>query len=550
MNTKRGISAVIGALVLALSLALADVGFTVVRQNIDALDVASREPLLWSTLQVELEFQRFRTSLASLALTDQTISPSTPSQVNQRFDILWSRLHVVSNGDVGRRIRAYDQSEATLSDLQAVMQTVERDVTMISPDDHGAIARINAQMAPFSDRLRALSRRIVHGEAAKSANMRVDLSGSSKILFYMSGFITFASLLLLFLFRRDSIYFRTLARTNERLLHEAQQAEHLKSRFMTMMSHELRTPLNGVLGLMTLMGQTKLSEKQAELVTQAGRSGRRMNDLLQDLMDYSELGAGNPLASKVMVARDVIDRVRHNLAQDDAFVALEMTVKPGHDIPVRTDARLIALALDHLLKFMADRAGIDHLLLSFVHDDGEMVIDILPSGADPDNDWQSEFLMGAPADHADRFATTSIGPAVSQQIVSQMDGRLGVYRGDGAVGLRICIPAARLETVPSVGLVSASASVRALCVAALEDAFGKGVKLVSQDVADIVLWNASGEDAHHKIAAFAQRNPDALIIGLGSGAPGAGFDYWIDISSDLSALQARLARYDVEDRRT
>jgi signal transduction histidine kinase/NO-binding membrane sensor protein with MHYT domain len=72
----------------------------------------------------------------------------------------------------------------------------------------------------------------------------------------------------------------------------AEAANRAKSRFLANMSHEIRTPLNGVLGVAEVLGQTKLSAKQRELVSVIRGSGELLNDLLADLLDLAKVEAG------------------------------------------------------------------------------------------------------------------------------------------------------------------------------------------------------------------------------------------------------------------
>ncbi|MEF3697297.1 cache domain-containing protein [Desulfolutivibrio sp.] len=72
----------------------------------------------------------------------------------------------------------------------------------------------------------------------------------------------------------------------------AEAANHAKSEFLANMSHEIRTPLNGILGMLQLLRITALSQEQDGYVEVAIQSGRRLANLLSDILDLSRIEAG------------------------------------------------------------------------------------------------------------------------------------------------------------------------------------------------------------------------------------------------------------------
>jgi signal transduction histidine kinase len=77
--------------------------------------------------------------------------------------------------------------------------------------------------------------------------------------------------------------------------HEAELNDRAKSAFLSAMSHELRTPLNAIIGFSDLManpGATTPADS-AEYAGHIARAGRRLLDVVSDVLDMSRLEAGS-----------------------------------------------------------------------------------------------------------------------------------------------------------------------------------------------------------------------------------------------------------------
>jgi hypothetical protein len=73
----------------------------------------------------------------------------------------------------------------------------------------------------------------------------------------------------------------------------AEQSDRLKSAFLANMSHEIRTPMNGILGFADLLKEPNLSgEKQQKYIDIIQKSGIRMLNIINDIVDISKIEAG------------------------------------------------------------------------------------------------------------------------------------------------------------------------------------------------------------------------------------------------------------------
>jgi signal transduction histidine kinase/CheY-like chemotaxis protein len=73
----------------------------------------------------------------------------------------------------------------------------------------------------------------------------------------------------------------------------AEESDRLKSAFLANMSHEIRTPMNGILGFAELLKEPELTgEKQEKYIEVIEKSGQRMLNIINDIVDISKIESG------------------------------------------------------------------------------------------------------------------------------------------------------------------------------------------------------------------------------------------------------------------
>ncbi len=224
-----------------------------------------------------------------------------------------------------------------------------------------------------------------------------------------------------------------------------------KSSFIATISHELRTPLNGVLGMAQTLLSTALTPGQRQQVEVISESGRTLNTLLNDILDYAKLEAGKlaiePKQEDPRLTAEHIARLYGVLAADKG-IELQVTVEP--EVPGRLvfDAVRVRQCLSNLvsnaIKFTGtgsvrvtissepreqDPAGLPRYLITAVVADTGIGI--------PADRHAHLFQPFSQADGsiARRYGGTGLGLSITRQLAESMGGSVTLEStpGEGSV---------------------------------------------------------------------------------------------------------------------
>ncbi|MDD9993090.1 MAG: ATP-binding protein, partial [Rhodospirillales bacterium] len=272
-------------------------------------------------------------------------------------------------------------------------------------------------------------------------------------------------------------------RNHDRARARAEQASRAKSEFLATMSHEIRTPMNGVLGMLRLMADGPLNDRQRQQVRVMRSSSEILLGILNDILDYSRVESGEiEVESAVFdlheLVEDIVVLMQGRAREKD--LVLDLAIAEGVPAAVTGDRQKLSQVLLNLLgngiKF-TDRGAVTLQVSNGAETDAIRlaVRDTGPGIAEADLAHLFEpFYQAAASRRHGQQTGTGLGLAISKRLVTVMGGHIAVETepDDGSCfSVTLPLPQGEAAAQPPVEAVphGLSGSEQALDVLIVED---------------------------------------------------------------------------------
>ncbi|MUK61844.1 response regulator [Aliivibrio fischeri] len=218
---------------------------------------------------------------------------------------------------------------------------------------------------------------------------------------------------------------------------EAENSNQAKTTFLANMSHEIRTPLNGIIGMSSVLAETKLSPIQLDYLNTIETSSQTLLILINDILDLSKIEAGNfAIYTQPTNIREIIfDTLSIDIAKaTEKNLDLHIYISPNVPNYLTLDEHRIKQVLMNLtsnaMKFTPK--GFISISIDFsflMGNKGCLTISVKDSGIGINTNIKENILN--PFTQGDssitrRFGGTGLGLTITNQLIDLMGGTLDI----------------------------------------------------------------------------------------------------------------------------
>jgi len=312
---------------------------------------------------------------------------------------------------------------------------------------------------------------------------------------------------------------------------KAEESDRLKSAFLANMSHEIRTPMNGILGFAELLKTPDLTgEEQQEYIRIIKKSGDRMLNIINDIVDISKIESGQ---MKVSVSETKINEQTefiYNFFKPDVNKkGIELLFRnglPDKEAIISTDKEKVYAILTNLVKNAIKFTSKGSIEFGYTKKGKFLEFYVKDSGFGIPGDRQlAIFDRFIQADIADSraFQGAGLGLSISKAYVGMLGGKIWVESEEekGSIFTFTLPYNVKTEEIPIVDIVPANAEnsqIKKLKILIVEDdetselLISMAVRVFSKEMLKVSTGAAAIETCRN--------NPDIDLIMMDIKMPG------------------------------
>jgi len=219
----------------------------------------------------------------------------------------------------------------------------------------------------------------------------------------------------------------------------AEESDRLKSAFLANMSHEIRTPMNGILGFTELLKTPGLTgEEQQEYIQIIKKSGDRMLNIINDIIDISKIESGQVTVSiNETNVNEVVEYIYNFFRPETEQKGIQFMYSVGlafTDAVLKTDREKVYAILTNLVKNAIKFTKTGFIEFGYVRKTGMLEFFVRDSGAGIPDEHKSfifeRFRQGSES-LSRNYEGAGLGLSISKAYVELLGGDIRVESEPG-----------------------------------------------------------------------------------------------------------------------
>lgn len=215
---------------------------------------------------------------------------------------------------------------------------------------------------------------------------------------------------------------------------DAEKSSREKSNFLATMSHEIRTPMNGIVGMLSLLRETELSQRQVAYVNTIQSSSSSLMRLIDDILEFSQSEQKEQKAflSPVNI-REIVTEIQGLLQPVAIQRDLKFEIFFSQSVPalVKTDGVRFRQILLHLTSNAFKFTSVGHVRINLNTapldaKNYELIVQVIDTGVGmPEHLRATLFTDTFSRDAINIDATQqSLGLGIAKNLVSLLKGKI------------------------------------------------------------------------------------------------------------------------------
>ena len=220
---------------------------------------------------------------------------------------------------------------------------------------------------------------------------------------------------------------------------QAEESDRLKSAFLANMSHEIRTPMNGILGFAELLKEPGLTgQKQQEYIRIIEKSGARMLNIINDIVDISKIESG--LMKLDMKESNINEQIEYAYtffkpeAEAKGIKLSFSNTLPQKEAIIKTDREKLYAVLTNLVKNAIKYSKEGAIEFGYIKNGETLEFYVKDTGIGiPKDRKEGIFERFIQADISDKMARqgAGLGLSISKAYVEMLGGKIWVESDEG-----------------------------------------------------------------------------------------------------------------------